>query len=92
MGALGVGAQYGLLLPFSRKHESEADYMGLIFVARACFDAAEAPKLWTRMAAASGGQPYKFTSTHRSSHTRIQQFKKWMPEAIGVKQTSCGNG
>jgi metalloendopeptidase OMA1, mitochondrial len=44
MGALGVGAQYGVLLPFSREHESEADYMGLIYVARACFDPTEAPR------------------------------------------------
>lgn len=91
MGALGVGAQYGLLLPFSREHESEADYMGLIFAARACFDPTEAPRVWERMAAASGGQPHEFMSTHPSSQTRIQQFQKWMPEALAIKQKNCGN-
>ena len=49
MGALGVGAQFGVLLPFSREHESEADNMGLIYAARACFDPTEAPRLWERM-------------------------------------------
>jgi predicted Zn-dependent protease len=49
MGALGVGAQYGVLLTFSRDQESKADYMGLLFVARACFNPTEAPKLRERM-------------------------------------------
>jgi predicted Zn-dependent protease len=91
MGALGVGAQFGVLLPFSREHESEADYMGLIFVARACFDPTEAPRLWERMRDASGGRaPAQFMSTHPSSETRIRQFQKWMPEALKVKQAKCG--
>src|SRR5690606_26436710 len=81
MGAFGLGAQYGAILPFSRKHESEADYIGLLYVARACFDPREAPKLWQRMAkAASGsGQPAEFMSTHPSPDTRIRQFEEWMP-------------
>ncbi|MDX1979169.1 MAG: M48 family metallopeptidase [Bryobacteraceae bacterium] len=49
MGAFGLGAKFGMLLPFSREHESEADYMGLIYVAKTCFDPREAPKLWERM-------------------------------------------
>jgi predicted Zn-dependent protease len=49
MGALGMGTQYGIMRPFSRDHESEADYMGLIYSARACFDPTEAPKLRERM-------------------------------------------
>ena len=70
MGALGVGAQYGVLLPFSRDHESEADYMGLLFVARACFDPTEAPRLWERMGEIGGGkQPAEFLSTHPSHDT-----------------------
>jgi predicted Zn-dependent protease len=85
MGALGVGAQYGVLLPFSRDHESEADYMGLLFVARACFDPTEAPKLWERMGQMSqGNQPAEFMSTHPSHETRIKQFEEWMPEALIV--------
>ena len=91
MGALGVGTQYGLLLPFSRKHESEADYMGLIFAARACFDPTEAPRLWERMSAASSGKPHEFMSTHPSDATRIQQFEKWMPEALEIKRKNCPN-
>jgi predicted Zn-dependent protease len=87
LGALGVGAQFGVLLPFSREHESEADYMGLIYVARACFDPREAPRLWERM-----GAPAEFMSTHPSSETRIRQFEEWMPEAMRVREESCGAG
>jgi metalloendopeptidase OMA1, mitochondrial len=91
MGALGVGAQYGVLLPFSREHESEADYMGLIYTARSCFDPTEAPKLWERMAAsAGGGAPAEFMSTHPSNETRIRQFGEWMPEALEIYQKDCG--
>ena len=91
MGALGVGAQFGLLLPFSREHESEADYMGLIYLARACFDPTEAPKLWERMGQASGGKgPAQFMSTHPSHETRIRQFQQWMPEALKIRQEKCG--
>ena len=90
MGALGVGAQYGVLLPFSRDHESEADYMGLLFVARACFDPTEAPRLWKRMGEMSQGQqPAEFMSTHPSHETRIQQFEEWMPEALSIREQHC---
>lgn len=91
MGALGLGAQFGLMLPFSREHESEADYMGLIYVARACFDPTEAPKLWERMGQASGGRgPAQFMSTHPSHATRIRQFQQWMPEALQIRKEKCG--
>lgn len=90
MGAMGVGSQYGVLLPFSRKHESEADYIGLMYVAKACFDPREAPRLWERMAEASGGaSPSEFSSTHPTPETRIEQFKKWMPEALEVRHQYC---
>ena len=90
MGALGVGAQYGVLLPFSREHESEADYMGLLFVARACFDPTEAPKLWERMGEMSQDQQTaEFMSTHPSHGTRIKQFQEWMPEALALRQQHC---
>ncbi len=92
MGALGVGAQYGVLLPFSRDHESEADYMGLLFVARACFDPTEAPKLWERMGEmGQGQQPAEFISTHPSHETRIKQFQEWMPEALAIHEQHCPN-
>ncbi len=90
MGALGVGAQYGVLLPFSRDHESEADYMGLLFVARACFDPTEAPKLWERMGQMNQGKkPSEFMSTHPSNETRIRQFEEWMPEALAIREQHC---
>ena len=91
MGALGMGAQYGVLLPFSRKHESEADYMGLIYTARACFDPREAPEIWVRMGEHKGqGQPSEFMSTHPSHETRIKQLNEWMPEALEVRREYCG--
>ncbi len=90
LGALGVGAQYGIMLPFSRDHESEADYMGLLFVARACFDPTEAPKLWERMGQMSQGKkPAEFMSTHPSNATRIRQFQEWMPNALEVRKQHC---
>lgn len=89
MGALGVGAQYGVLLPFSRSHESEADYIGLVYAARSCFDPTEAPGLWQRMGEAGGGQPAEFTSTHPSHDTRIRQFGEWMPEALEIRRQRC---
>ncbi len=90
MGALGMGAQYGVLLPFSRKHESEADYMGLIYLARACYDPREAPEIWQRMAENSKGQPQEFMSTHPSHETRIKQLNQWMPEALAIREKHCG--
>ena len=89
MGALGMGAQYGVLLPFSRQHESEADFMGLIYLARACYDPTEAPKIWERMAENSKGQPQEFMSTHPSHATRIQQLNEWMPTALAEKEKYC---
>ncbi len=90
MGALGVGAQYGVLLPFSRDHESEADYIGLIYAARGCFDPTQAPGLWQRMGEAGGGaKPAEFMSTHPSHETRIRQFDQWMPEALEVREQHC---
>jgi predicted Zn-dependent protease len=89
MGALGVGARYGVLLPFSRDHESEADYMGLTFLARACFDPREAPRLWERMGKNSKGTPMEFMSTHPSHETRIELFKEWMPEALRIREENC---
>jgi len=93
MGAMGVGSQYGILLPFSRKHESESDYIGLRFLARACFDPTEAPLLWQRMGEQSSGKktPTEFMSTHPSPQTRIEQFEKWMPEAQQIRSDACWN-
>jgi len=88
MAALGVGAQVGVLLPFSRKHESEADYVGILLAADAGYDPRESIALWERMGQMSGGgAPSEFMSTHPSHETRIAQLKKWMPEAMAIYQT-----
>jgi len=82
MQALGLGAQVGVLLPFSRAHESEADHVGIILAAQAGYDPREAIRLWERMEQAGGGQPQEFLSTHPSHGTRIKQLQEWMPEAL----------
>ncbi len=84
MTAFGLGAQVGVLLPFSRTHESEADRLGLIFMAMAGYDPNEAVTFWQRMAASKGGQaPPEFLSTHPSDATRISDIRKHLPEALG---------
>lgn len=93
MAALGAGGQYGVLLPFSRRHESEADYVGLMLSAAACFNPGEAPLLWQRMAELGQAQqkPAEITSTHPSEATRIQQLQEWMPDAERVRQHFCAS-
>ena len=83
-GLLGAGAQVGLSLPWSRDQESEADHIGLIFMARAGFDPRAAIGFWERMATASKGQnrPPEYLSTHPESTTRIEQIRAWLPEAL----------
>src|SRR5712692_11744344 len=88
MAALGAGAQVGVLLPFSRKHESEADYIGILLAADAGYDPRESVHLWERMEQMSGGKgPAEFLSTHPGHETRIEQLKIWMPEAMAIYQT-----
>jgi predicted Zn-dependent protease len=82
MTAFAVGAQYGVMLPFSRQHESEADRLGLIFMALAGYDPRTAPQFWQRMSAQGGGAPPEFLSTHPSDATRIRQLNEHMPEAL----------
>lgn len=83
MTAFGVGAQLGILLPFSRLHESEADHLGLIFMAMAGYNPNSAVDFWQRMAQLKGGQaPPEFLSTHPSDETRIADIKKLIPEAM----------
>ena len=79
----GLGAQYGLILPYSRKHEYEADYMGLVFMEIAGYDSQSAIGFWTKMA--SGGQSApEFMSTHPSDSKRIAQIRQRIPEAQAV--------
>jgi predicted Zn-dependent protease len=82
LGAYGVGAQVGVLLPYSRQHETEADYLGLIFMARAGYDPRAAVPFWQRMASKGGASPPEFLSTHPTSQTRIENIKKAMPMAL----------
>jgi len=85
VGLLGAGAAVGVLLPYSRLHESEADRMGLIYMAKAGYDPRAALGLWQRMAAASKGKskPPEFLSTHPADETRIKDIERWLPEALG---------
>jgi predicted Zn-dependent protease len=88
MGAIGAGAQYGVLMPFSRNHESEADHIGLLYMARSGFDPRESINFWQRMEQASQGAPPEFMSSHPSHGTRIQQLQSWMPEALKEYEAS----
>lgn len=82
MQAYGVGAQLGVLLPFSRKHETEADRLGLVFMAMAGFNPDKAPAVWERMGALSGGEePPVFMSSHPNSKTRVADLKAYIPVA-----------
>lgn len=75
----GIGAQYGVMLPFSRKHESEADYMGLILMTMAGYNPDVAVHFWEKMSAGSGGKVPEFMSTHPSDSRRISDIQKELP-------------
>ncbi len=83
MTAFGLGAQFGVMLPFSRLQESEADYLGLVFMTIAGYDPHEAIGLWERMAEMKKGQaPPEFMSTHPSDATRIRKISEAIPEVL----------
>ena len=89
IGALGVGASVGVILPFSRKHESEADQYGLYLAAQAGYDPRAGIEVWERMAALSEGKrPPEFLSTHPDPRNRIKQMKQWMPKALEYYERS----
>jgi predicted Zn-dependent protease len=85
MAGLGLGVQYGVILPFSRSHESEADVIGLDLMARAGFDPGESIPLWQNMAKA-GASPPEFLSTHPSGSTRIKDLGARLPRARELEQ------
>ncbi|MCK9396808.1 MAG: M48 family metallopeptidase [Methylobacter sp.] len=93
LGMLGIGAQYGILMPYSRVHESEADMIGMDLMAKAGFDPRQSISLWQKMERASQGQqPIEFLSTHPSNSTRIQQLEQHMPQAMGLFQQAQSAG
>ena len=78
----GYGSHYAVMLPYSRVHESEADHLGLIFMAMAGYNPQIAPIFWKRMSQTGGSKPPEILSTHPSDETRIKDLNKWMPEAL----------
>jgi metalloendopeptidase OMA1, mitochondrial len=82
MSAYGLGAQVGVLLPYSRLQESEADRIGLVLAAKAGYDAQAAIGVWQRMAKLSGRRPPPFLSTHPTPESRIEDIKKFLPQAM----------
>ncbi|MCB9665644.1 MAG: M48 family metallopeptidase [Alphaproteobacteria bacterium] len=81
VGALGLGAEIGVMLPFSRSHEKEADIVGMMLMAEAGYPPVESIEVWKRMEAVAGKGPPAFLSTHPSNDARIDNQKEWMPEA-----------
>jgi predicted Zn-dependent protease len=93
LSAYGLGGQVGVLLPYSRKQESEADHIGLLYMARAGYDPRAAVDFWKRFAAYKdqhgGGQP-EFLSTHPLDETRIRLLEALMPQAVAEYQAAGG--
>ncbi len=87
MTAFNAGSQYGILLPYSRMQESEADHLGLIFMSMAGYDPNAAVAFWERMARSKDGKaPLEFLSTHPSDQTRIKNIQAEIPEAMKYYQ------
>ena len=83
INTVGMLTQLGIMNPFNRKQESEADYLGMIFSSLSGFDIRETVKIWERMKDLNKGkEPPQFMSTHPSSDTRIKQLNEWMNEVI----------
>ena len=82
LAAYGLGTQYGVLLPYGRTQESEADHIGLLLMAQAGYDPRDAIEFWERMERSERRwSTPEFLSTHPSHGTRVQQLRAWMPEA-----------
>ncbi len=92
MGLLGLGAQFGILLPFSRTQESEADILGLDLMARAGFDPRQSIRLWENMGRADGAHPPEFLSTHPSHGRRIDDLQERMPRALEYYEQAGAEG
>ncbi|HSF30365.1 MAG TPA: M48 family metallopeptidase [Candidatus Tectomicrobia bacterium] len=92
MAAYGLGAQVGVLLPYSRLQESEADTIGLVLAAKAGYDAQAAVDVWQRMAKLSGRRPPPFLSTHPTPESRIEDIKKFLPQAMAQFSSQGDDG
>ncbi len=93
IGLLGIGAQYGIILPFSRTQESEADIIGLELMAKSGFDPRQSINLWQKMSAAGDGrEPAEFLSTHPSHNTRIEELNQYMQKAMTLRQQALSMG
>jgi len=88
LGVYGVGSQVGFMLPYSRLHESEADRIGLVLMAKARYDPREAVPFWERMNQKGGSRPLEFLSTHPAPETRIKDIKTHIPEAMQYYKSS----
>jgi predicted Zn-dependent protease len=91
-GLLGIGAQVGVLLPFGRRQENEADLVGLELMARAGFDPRQSVELWQNMIAASGNSPPEFLSTHPSGESRIRALEDAMPAVLVLAEKARASG
>ena len=89
--AYGLGVNYGILLPYGRLQESEADYIGLILMAKAGYDPNAALTFWEKMATAGGSKPPEWMSTHPSDQSRIAEIRKQLPEALAIYKARQGN-
>ncbi len=90
-GLLGAGLQYGVILPFSRSHEYEADELGVRYMAQSGYDPREAVAFWSNMTRMSRGQkPPEFLSTHPSDENRVAEIQKLMPDAMTLYRQSRG--
>ena len=88
MAVLGAGSNVGILLPFSRRHESEADHIGLILMAAAGYDPAEAPRFWERMSHIGGSRQPEFMSTHPGAEHRYRDLQGWLGDALPFYRNS----
>ncbi len=89
---MGAGAQFGVLLPFSREHESEADLIGLDLMAKSGFLPTESVNLWRNMSELGGSKPNELLSTHPSDETRMKQLNSAMPKALAIFETAKAQG
>ncbi|OLL24654.1 Mitochondrial metalloendopeptidase OMA1 [Neolecta irregularis DAH-3] len=88
LGIGGLVTEFGLAMPYSRKYESEADYIGLLLMSQACFDPGEAKLFWQRMAKAETSSMPQFVSTHPTPKNRSKNIEKWLPEAYENRASS----